>query len=143
MKTWFFGVVFGISGVVLTADVWAGDPCGTGCPHGGGIARGDHSCLHQTLMGALAQRRAQSTSWHDYYYDPAWGMPVAVVVPPRAKAQTQWGWGVGNTRVTGIPHQYQPGYPAPGFYNRGMFQPTPPWPSDSTQFGYYYIRGPW
>lgn len=113
------------------------------CPYVGGVVRHDHSCFHQTLMGALAQRRALSSPWHAYYYDPAWGMPVAVVVPPRAKAQTVWGWGVGNTRVIGIPHQFQPGYPAVGIYDRSLFRPTPAWPTDTTQFGYYYIRGPW
>lgn len=135
--------VVGISLLGVGPLLWAGDPCPAGCPTSGGIVRGDHSRLHQTLVGALAQRRAQSSSWHDYYYDPAWGMPVAVVVPPRAKAQTNWGWGVGNTRVTGIPHQFQPGYPAAGIYDRSLFRPTPAWPSDTTQFGYYYIRGPW
>ena len=142
MKRWIVGVI-GIGLLALASDLWAGDTCRSGCPTGGGIVRGDHSRFHQTPMGALAQRRAQNTFWHDYYYDPAWGMPVAVVVPPRAKAQTNWGWGVGNTRVTGIPHQFQPGYPAEGLYDRSLFRPTPPWPSDTTQFGYYYIRGPW
>ncbi len=143
MKRWILMAAAGAWMLALAGEVWAGDHRLAGCPSGGCIGRGDHSCFHQTMMGALAQRRAQSSSWHDYYYDPAWGMPVAVVVPPRAKAQTAWGWGVGNTRVTGIPHQFQPGYPAQGFYYRNLYQPTPPWPSDTTQFGYYYIRGPW
>ncbi|MCS7305960.1 MAG: hypothetical protein NZ602_12745 [Thermoguttaceae bacterium] len=142
MKRWILGAAE-ITIFALSTYVWAGDPCPPGSPNPRGIVRGDHGRLHQTLMGAWAQRRAQTISWHDYYYDPAWGMPVAVVVPPRAKAQTQWGWGVGNTRVIGIPHQFQPGYPAPGIFDRSLFQPTPPWPNDTTQFGYYYIRGPW
>ncbi len=118
-----------------------GDPA---CPgHGSGVARGGHTCMHQTVMGAIANRRAQATPWHANYYDPAWGMPVALVVPPTVQSQTNWGWGVGNTRVTGVPHQFQPGYASPGMYDRSMFRPTPPWPTDTTQFGVYYIRGPW
>ncbi len=121
-----------------------GAPCTDGaCPRCGRAGHGHH-LGNQTLMGAIAARNAQRTSWHGSYYDPAWGMPVAIVVPPTAQSQTNWGWGVGNTRVTGIPHQFQPGYPmGGGMYDRGMFRPTPPWPSDTTQFGYYYVRGPW
>ena len=94
-------------------------------------------------MGEIAYRRAQTYAWHGNYYTPAWGMPVALVVPPTVQAQTNWGWGVGNTRVTGIPHQFEPGYPMPGDYDRRLFRPTPPWPTDTRQFGEYYIRGPW
>ncbi|MFH1267943.1 MAG: hypothetical protein ABIK89_19670 [Planctomycetota bacterium] len=99
--------------------------------------------FERTLMGAIAHRRAQTYAWHGDYYSPAWGMPTALVVPPTVQSQTQWGWGVGNTRVIGIPHQFDPGYPGYGIYDRSMFRPTPPWPSDTTQFGVYYIRGPW
>jgi hypothetical protein len=81
--------------------------------------------------------------WNGSYYSVEWGMPVALVVPPTAEVQTHWGWGVGNTRVTPICSQYSPNYPGPGIYQRGMFRPTPPWPSDTDQFGFYYVRGPW
>ena len=81
--------------------------------------------------------------WNGQFYSAEWGMPVAVVVPPTAEVQTHWGWGVGNTRVTPICSQYNPNYPGQGVYSRGMFRPTPPWPSDTDQFGVYYIRGPW
>ena len=97
----------------------------------------------RTLMGAIAHRQAQSYAWHGSYYSPAWGMPVALVVPPTVQSQTHWGWGVGNTRVVGVPHQYEAGNPTAGDYDRRMFRPTPPWPTDTTQFGTYYIRGPW
>jgi len=82
-------------------------------------------------------------AWHGGYYHSAWGMPVPLVVPPTAEFQTHWGWGVGNTRVTKNWHQFERNYPGPGLYSRGMFQPTPYWPSDTDQFGVYYIRGPW
>jgi hypothetical protein len=90
-----------------------------------------------------ARRHTAQSAWHGGYYHPAWGMPVALVAPPTAEFQTRWGWGVGNTRVTTIWHQFQRNYPGPGSYQRGMFRPTPPWPSDTDQFGVYYIRGPW
>jgi hypothetical protein len=97
--------------------------------------------------GSFKNRRAlyesQTYPWHGDHYDTAWGMPVAVLVPPTAENQTHWGWGVGATRVTPIQHQFQRGYPGPGVYNRAWFLPTPRWPSSTDQFGDYYIRGPW
>ena len=76
------------------------------------------------------------------YYDPAWGQPLALVVPPTAEMQTQYGWGVGATRVTPIYHQFHRAYSGPDV-GQGGFLPTPMWPSDTLQFGVYYVRGPW
>lgn len=90
-----------------------------------------------------ACRRAECCPWHGCYYHTAWGMPVALVVPPTAEFQTHWGWGVGNTRITPICHQFQRSWPGPGCYDRKSFRPTPRWPSDTDQFGVYYVRGPW
>lgn len=84
-----------------------------------------------------------SASWHAGYYDPAWGLPVALVAPPNAEMQTNWGWGVGNTRISPLWHQFQRNYPGPLFYDPRTFQPIPRWPSDTEQLGVYYIRGPW
>jgi hypothetical protein len=86
---------------------------------------------------------AARTPWHGMYYDPAWGMPTALVVPPNAETQTHYGWGVGNYRVTGIYHQYHRNWPGPGVYDKQAFRPTPPSPSDTDQLGIYYVRGPW
>ncbi len=97
----------------------------------------------RTLMGAIAHRRAQKTPWHGNYYESAWGMPVALVVPPTAAYQTKWGWGVGNTRSVPIYHQFERTPTGPGYYNRSQFLPTPAWPSDTDQFGVYYVRDPW
>ena len=45
--------------------------------------------------------------WHGAYYDPAWGgSPVALVVPPTAMLQTKYSWGVTNTDVVRIYHQF-------------------------------------
>ncbi len=98
---------------------------------------------------AQAQEPSQAPSymgdslpWHNSYYDSAWGQPYALVVPPTCGMQTQYGWGVGGTRTLPIMHQYRRPYPGDGGSSAG-FRPTPYWPSDTNQFGVYYIRGPW
>ena len=96
-----------------------------------------------TPKGYVAKRQARCYPWHGAYYHAGWGMPVAQLVPPTAESQTHWGWGVGNTRVTPIQHRFRRAYPGPGSYQFGMFHPTPPWPSDTDQYGVYYVRGPW
>jgi hypothetical protein len=83
------------------------------------------------------------TCWHGYYYHTGWGTPVALVVPPTAENQTHWGWGVGNTRITPIAPQFGRNYGGPGWNVPGALLPTPRWPSDTDQFGVYYVRGPW
>ena len=93
--------------------------------------------------GRVSYRQSQTYPWHGGYYDAAWGMPVAVVVPPTAESQAHLGWGVGATRVTPIQHQFDRAYPGPGVYDRSWFRPTPAWPSSTDQLGDYYIRGPW
>ncbi len=115
--------------------------CGCGCHHA--------NCKHCLCGSRNALSRAQYSPWHGGFYSTKWGAPVAVVVPPTAEYQTNWGWGVGNTRVSRINHQFQLGYPGAmpsGGYGSGYgygFLPTPPWQSDSNQSGYYYVRGPW
>lgn len=94
------------------------------------------------LRNENAKYRAQQYPWHGGYYNLAWGQPVAVVVPPTAGRQTKWGWGVTNTEVRPIWHQYARPYPGP-FGGGAGFAPQPYWPSHTDQFGYYYIRGPW
>jgi hypothetical protein len=96
-----------------------------------------------SLKGRVAARESATYPWNSGYYDAAWGVPVAVVVPPTAESQTHYTWGVGGTRVTPIQHQFERDYPGPGAHIRASFRPTPPWPSSTDQFGDYYIRGPW
>jgi hypothetical protein len=83
------------------------------------------------------------TSWHAGYYDAAWGAPVPIVVPPTARFQTHYGWGIGATGVTPIYPQFQPDYPGPGYEQPGAIRPAPRWPTSTDQLGFYYIRGPW
>lgn len=86
--------------------------------------------------------RAQFKPWNGPYYDVSYGTPVAMVTPPNAERQTNYGWGVGNTRVSRIDHQFLPF--APYGPSLGLpLLPTPPWPSDTAQFGDYYVRAPW
>ena len=94
---------------------------------------------------AYAYRQARVLPWHNGFYDVAWGEPIALVVPPTAEYQSNYGWGVGGTRVAPIYHQFGRPYPGPPGYvdSWGRFIPTPHWPSDTQQFGVYYIRGPW
>ncbi len=88
-------------------------------------------------------RHSEHMPWHGAYADQEYQQPLALVVPPTVGLQTQYHWGVGGKRVTPIYHQFGRPYPmAGGFVGQG-FRPTPQWPSDTTQFGVYYIRGPW
>lgn len=80
--------------------------------------------------------------WHGSYYHTMWGQPVALVVPPTAEYQTNLRWGVPSSRIERIDHQFSRNYPGPYAGGYG-FLPTPVWPSDTNQFGVYYIRGPW
>jgi hypothetical protein len=82
-------------------------------------------------------------SWHGAYYHTMWGQPVALIVPPTAGRQTKWSWGVTNTEVVPIYHQFNRAYPGANAAVGTAFLPTPYWPSSTDQFGVYYVRGPW
>ncbi|MBN1912010.1 MAG: hypothetical protein JW818_19970 [Pirellulales bacterium] len=99
--------------------------------------------FERTLQGAVAYHRAQRCPWHGAYVHPAYNMPIALVVPPTAEKQTHWGWGVGNTRITTIRHQFGRNYPGPMSYDGSAFRARPGWPSSTDESGVYYVRGPW
>ncbi|HMO13013.1 MAG TPA: hypothetical protein PKD64_07920 [Pirellulaceae bacterium] len=81
-------------------------------------------------------------AWHGGYYHRQWGQPLALVVPPTAAFQSQYSWGVGQTKSLPIYHQFL--RPDPGASGgAGGFSPTPYWPSNTQQFGVYPVRGPW
>ena len=124
-----------------------------GCGHCGGHGCG-HCCAHGLCDGhwlhhdVIEKRyflRSQGKSWHSAWYDPAEGRPIALVVPPTAEFQTQYGWGVPSSRVAPIYHQFRRPYPGPGAVagGGGRFLPTPNQPSDTVQFGVNAVRGPW
>ena len=90
------------------------------------------------------QNRMQSTSWHGSHNYWRWGTPTALVVPPTAAFQSQYAWGVGQVRSMPINHQFgrAQGFGGAGA-GEGMFGNTPYWPSNTSQFGVYPVRGPW
>ena len=94
------------------------------------------------MRGVAARQNPALLNWHGAYYHTAYGAPLALVVPPTAATHTEFGWGVGNKRVSPIYPQFGRAYPGPYWGGQG-FLPTPQWPSDTTQFGVYYVRGPW
>jgi len=96
-----------------------------------------------TRAGELLHRRRASAEWNTSYYDPAWGMPLAVVVPPTARWQSNYAWGVGGSRLDRVGAKYQAEVPGPASaYNQRNYLPAPPQPSDTQQFGVNYVRGP-
>jgi hypothetical protein len=119
-------------------------PCGHCGGHGCGLC-GPGSCKYDAWEKRYFLR-SQGKSWHSAWYDPAEGRPIALVVPPTAEFQTQYGWGVPSSRVAPIYHQFRRPYPGPGAIGGtggGGFLPTPNQPSDTVQFGVNAVRGPW
>lgn len=98
-----------------------------------------------THADVTAARHAQTMSWHGPYAHTWFGTPVALVVPPTAHMETNWGWGVSQGSMTPIYHQFSrrfPGDMAAGATGYGFLR-TPLWPSHTSQFGVYYGRGPY
>ena len=89
-----------------------------------------------------AWKRSQVYTWHGQHRYTQWGMPVALVMPPTAGMTTEHGWGVTNTRIRRVDHQFYRDHLGPGQGHSG-YRSTPYWPSDTTQFGVYPVRGPW
>jgi len=87
-------------------------------------------------------QRAQWYNSNRNYAYTDYGQPTALVVPPTANLQTNWGWGVASSRISRIDHQFQRNYPGDASFG-GPFRPTPLWPHDTIQFGVYPVRGPW
>ena len=117
--------------------------CPGACCHG--LCEQIGHCLHHDVYEKRYFLRSQGKSWHSTWYDPAEGRPLALVVPPTAEFQTQYGWGVPSSRVAPIYHQFRRPYPGPGGVagSGGGFLPTPAMPSDTVQFGVNAVRGPW
>lgn len=90
-------------------------------------------------FNARAAWVSRGVPWQKGYYDPAWGVPHAQVVPRRANLQTKWSWGVTGTSIEPIYNRFQR---IPGAVDGEAFLPTPPWPSHTDQFGGYYVRAP-
>lgn len=98
----------------------------------------------RAVANRWGERFARTTPWHGNYYYHQWGAPTALVVPPVANMQTSLGWGVAQTSMMPIYHQFSRPYPgASEGVGNSNFHPTPRWPSHTDQFGVYYVRGPW
>jgi hypothetical protein len=121
-----------------------------GARHSTGSMATNHQPLIDPWMRAdwIAAQRAAASSWHAGYYHTEWGAPLALMVPPTVRTHTRWSWGVAQTSVLPLYHQFERPYPGPpigAMYGDGYsaLRPTPRWPSHTDQFGVYYIRGPW
>jgi hypothetical protein len=106
------------------------------------LTAGRASAYDETHHGHNARYRASLRPWHGRWYNVQYGMPVAVVIPPTAELTTDYAWGSVASRMTRNDHQFQRPWPN-GAWTPYGFLPTPAWPSNTRQFGYYYIRGPW
>jgi hypothetical protein len=91
----------------------------------------------------LARWNASQRPWHGPYAYTPWGVPASLVVPPTAKMHTSWSWGVAQSEMVPIWHQYYRDYPGEMGGGGTGFMLTPYWPSHTDQFGVYPIRGPW
>ena len=105
--------------------------------------------LDATRMHHWNYQQASVNPWHGTYNYWRYGQPMALVVPPTAAFQTEYNWGVGQTKSFPIYHQYHrtgtQGISVMG--SNGVmtngFSNTPYWPSSTRQFGVYPVRGPW
>ena len=107
-----------------------------------GLASTAHADKHR-LIDRWALRFARTQNWHGAYGHDAYGQPVGLIVPPIVQMQVGMGWGVSQSSMTPIYHQYR--RPFPGYVEGDVRQTyaTPNWPSHTDQMGVYYIRGPW
>lgn len=140
MKTLVLTAMLALTAAMVVPTVaMAGSPCrscGNGF-FGHGSNHGHCGCRFGEC------RKGARYPWHGQYAHTEWGTPVALVVPPTAELQANYGWGVGNTRVTKICPQFQRNYPGAGAAYGGVpIYSTPVWPSDTAQFGVYYVRAP-
>ena len=104
---------------------------------------GHPGSVHAKRADRIGRYYAAQRPWHGPYAYTPWGMPVAMVVPPTSKMHTSWSWGVAQSEMIPIYHQFHRDYPGPGFGGPLDIYPTPYWPSHTDQFGVYPVRGPW
>jgi hypothetical protein len=93
-----------------------------------------------TRMNSWNQQKAAECAWHGEYNYWRFGVPTALVVPPTAVFQSEYNWGVAQTKSIPIYHQFGRNYSDVG--GGGMFANRPYWPSSTNQFGIYPVRAP-
>ena len=102
-----------------------------------------HHGHHAKRADRISRYYAAQRPWHGPYAYTQWGMPVAMVVPPNAKMHTSWSWGVAQSEMIPIYHQFHRDYPGMAVGGAAEIYATPYWPSHTDQFGVYPVRGPW
>lgn len=121
-------------GALVVQDKYSPQPCYAYGPRG----------LDATRMNHWNRHMAGQTSWHGGYNYWRYGQPTALVVPPTAAFQTEYNWGVAQTRSMPIYAQFGSGRGGVGqAAPAGTFSNTPYWPSSTNQFGIYPVRSPW
>ena len=103
-----------------------------------------HHLHHASRADRLGRYYASQRPWHGPWAYTPYGMPTALVVPPNSKMHTSYAWGVAQSEMVPIYHQFYRNFPgeAAGYSGYGGL-PTPYWPSHTDQFGVYPVRGPW
>lgn len=87
---------------------------------------------------------AMDRPWHGGYAAMSYGQPTALVVPPTVHMRQTYSWGVSQNLMYPVHHQFGRNATSPGAAAAGSFRNTPwPWRSNTDQYGYYYVRGPW
>jgi hypothetical protein len=102
-----------------------------------------HHGYHARRADVIARYYAAQRPWHGPYAYTPWGTPVSLVVPPNSKMHTSYSWGVAQTEMIPIYHQFHRDYPGEVGPGNGEIYSTPYWPSHTDQLGVYPVRGPW
>ena len=105
------------------------------------LQAGHPHAIHISNYNRGANWYNANRSWHGPHHHHTWRQPLAVIVPPTAHFQTHYSWGVGRTRMTPLHHQFARPYVDP--VTGTNTSAAPRWPSDTSQQGIYYVRGPW
>jgi hypothetical protein len=103
-----------------------------------------HHGYHARHADVVARYYAAQRPWNGPYAYTPYGVPVALVVPPNSKMHTSYAWGVSQSEMIPIYHQFFRDYPGVLAVGGGAeIYSTPYWPSHTDQFGVYPVRGPW
>ena len=102
-----------------------------------------HHGYHATRADYIARYYAAQRPWHGPYAYTPYGTPVSLVVPPNSKMHSSYSWGVAQTEMIPIYHQFHRDYPGGWGSGNGEIYTTPYWPSHTDQLGVYPVRGPW
>ena len=97
--------------------------------------------IDATRTNQWNENQAAAYPWHCNYSYWRWGVPTALVVPPTASFQSEYNWGVAQTKSLPIYHQFGREYVG-GAGDPSQFQPKPYWPTGTYQFGVYPVRAP-